>query len=138
MIILSKFYNFLNNFKENTSMNMGEVFSMISFRIYLIILILLNAFQWTFCYFFLRKLSQNLIILHYNVDFGADLFGDANRVFNIPILGLFIIIFNFFLPLIFLKTKHFKFIMHIFLLTAVLVNLFLLLSLGPIYLINFR
>lgn len=137
MIIISKFYNFLNNFKENTSMNIGEVFSLVSFKIYLVVLILLNGFQWTFCYFFLKKLTQNSIILHYNVDFGADLFGDANRIMNIPILGLFIIIFNFIIPLVFLKTKHFKFIMHLFLGTAILVNIFLLLSLGPIYLINF-
>lgn len=124
----------INNLRKGIT----NIFSFLFIRIYLVILFILNLLIWLFTYLFFTKVSQNLIILHYNVDFGVDLIGGVKNIFIIPCLGLFVIIFNLILPFVFLENKHFKFIAHLLLSAAILVNLFLLLSLGPIYLINFR
>ena len=132
------FFSKIDNTIKEVIGNISEVFSLVFVRIYLGILCFLSIFSWLFCYLFYTKVSQSLIILHYNVDFGVDLIGDVKKIFIIPTLGLFVIFFNFILIFIFLKNENFKFISHLLLGTAVIVNLFLFLSLGPIYLINFR
>lgn len=137
-MFLSRFHNFIYSLKDNFLREFSNIFSFGFIRVYLVVLFLYNSFLWLFSYLFLKRLSQNQIILHYNVDFGADLFGDARKILTLPLLGFLVILFNFFLSLVFLKTKHFRILSHILLATALLVNIFLSLSLGPIYLINFR
>jgi len=127
-----------NNQKKEEKKSIIDIFNLFYVRVYLVILFVLNLLSWLFVYFFFTKVSQSLIILHYNVDFGVDLIGDVKNIFIIPALGLFIIIFNLIISSLFLENKHFKFVTHLLLASATLVNLFLLLALGPIYLINFR
>jgi len=125
---------FANNFKKN----IADIFGFFHIRIYLAILFILNLFSWGITCLFFTKVSQNLIVLHYNVDFGVDLIGEVKNIFIIPALGLFVIIFNLIISYVFLENKYFRFITHLLLAGATLVNLLLLLALGPIYLINFR
>ncbi len=106
-------------------------------RIYLIFLILMNISLWASAYNIFQRVSQDLIVLHYSVDFGVNLIGDVKRLFIIPLLGLLIIIFNFFIILFFNSSKHFKFISHLLLAPILLIHLFLLAALGSIYLVNF-
>lgn len=125
-------------FPNNLGKSIANIFGFFHVRVYLVILFILNLFSWGITYLFFTKVSQNLIVLHYNVDFGVDLIGEVKNIFIIPTLGLFVIIFNLIISLIFLENKHLRFITHLLLAGATLVNLLLLLSLGPIYLINFR
>jgi hypothetical protein len=87
---------------------------------------------------FYRRIGNDLAILHFNVDFGIDLVGDARKLFNIPIIALAISLLNFLLLFVFIKNKDFKFIAHIILAAALLTNVFLSLAVGPIYTMNFR
>jgi len=117
---------------------LGYLFSFFYFRIYLIINLGLNSFIWLFVWIINAGASQDLIKLHYNVDFGVDLIGGVGQLFIIPLLGLIIIFINISLVAINSKHKNLKFIVNLLLGGALAVNLFLLIALGSIYLINFR
>jgi hypothetical protein len=135
---LSRLYHFFDLIKGKTLYSLSEVFGHLFIKIYLAVLFLQNIALWTFVWLFSRRIGDSLAILHFNVDFGIDLAGDAHRLFNIPILGSFISVFNFLLLFIFLKNKNFKFIAYLILSATALVNFFLSLALGPIYWMNFR
>jgi hypothetical protein len=67
--------------------------------------IILNIILWGALYFRLQPLSylsdSGQIALHYNIYFGIDSIGSWYQVLVIPLLGLFIIIFNNILGYIF-------------------------------------
>ena len=84
------------------------------------------------------QIDDELLALHYNVDFGINLLGDAKRIYIIPLLGLILLFINFILLVNFNHTQEKSFIAHILLSTALLTNLTLLASAGTLYLINFR
>lgn len=113
-----------------------NLFSFVCVRLYLIILLGLNLLNWIVAFTINNNVSQNLIILHYNVNFGVNLIGDVKRVYIIPLLGLIIILINFILSGCVYKQD--KFIIHLLLAAAVLANLFLLTAVSSVYLINFR
>ena len=130
---------FLNYFNLNNSILLDGVFNLLNFiyvRIYLAVLISVNFLNWMVAIFINRNVSQELVFLHYNVNFGVDLIGNAARVYVIPLLGVIIILINFIL-LIFIH-KHSKFIVHLLLSAALIANLFLLSAIASVYLINFR
>ena len=138
MLGLSEIYHHLDLLRNKISYNLSEVFSLLFVKIYLAVLLLQNISIWGFVWLFARRVGSNLTILHFTVDFGIDLVGDAKKLFTIPVLGLFVSVLNFSLLFVFLKNKNFKFIAHLLLATALMVNVFLSLSLGPIYWMNFR
>jgi hypothetical protein len=138
MLGLSKIYHYFDLIKEKSAYNFSEVFSLLFVRVYLLILLLQNISIWAFIWLFMRRVGGSLTILHFTVDFGIDLVGDASKLLMIPLLGLFISLFNFFLLFVFLKNKNFKLIAHLLLAAAVMVNIFLSLALGQIYWMNFR
>ncbi|MFH1428086.1 MAG: hypothetical protein ABIG60_06225 [Patescibacteria group bacterium] len=115
-----------------------EIINFFYVRIYLIIIIGLNLFLWLVSYLIKINVSQELIILHYNIDFGVDLIGSVNKIYIIPLLSLIILIINVILISNLVKHKFFKFITHLLLAACIMVDLFLLISLASIYLINFR
>jgi hypothetical protein len=138
MLGLSKIYHYFDLAKDKIAYNFSEVFSLVFVRIYLLILLLQNISIWAFIWLFMRRVGGSLTILHFTVDFGIDLVGDASKLLMIPLLGLFVSLFNFLLLFVFLKNKNFKLIAHLLLAAAVMVNVFLSLALGPIYWMNFR
>jgi len=138
MLGLSKIYHYFDLLKGKVAYNWSEVFSLLFIRIYLIILLLQNLSLWGFVWLFARRVGDSLTILHFTVDFGIDLVGDARKLYMIPLLGLFVSVLDIALLFIFLKNKNFKLIAHLLLATAALVNVFLSLALGPIYWMNFR
>jgi hypothetical protein len=138
MLGASKIYHYFDLIKSKTGYSLSEVFGLLFVRIYLVILLLQNISLWVFVWLFSRQVGDNLAILHFNVDFGIDLVSDAKKLFNIPLLGLFVSLFNFLLLFVFLKNKNFKFIAYLLLTAACLVNIFLSLALGPIYWMNFK
>ncbi|MFA5248115.1 MAG: hypothetical protein WC415_02615 [Patescibacteria group bacterium] len=137
MIIFSKFYNDWHIFKEKVRDAFSEIFSLLSARLYLAGVLFINTTLWVFSGLFYRQVNGELIVLHYNVDFGVDFFGRAENIFVIPAIGLFFLAFNFFLLMLFADKKNFNFICHLVLGSTLLANILLSLSLGPIYLINF-
>ena len=138
MLGLSKIYHYFDLLWGKITYNLSEVFGMLFIRIYLILLLLQNISIWAFVWLFARRVGGSLAVLHFTVDFGIDLVGDAKKLFTIPILGFFVSLLNFLLLFVFLKNKNFKFIAHLLLATALMVNVFLSLALGPIYWMNFR
>lgn len=138
MLGLSRIYHYFDLAKDKIGYSFSEIFSLLFVRIYLIILLLQNISLWVFVWLFSRQVGGSLAILHFSVDFGIDLVGEAKKLFMIPLLGLFISLFNFILLFILLKNKDFKFIAHVLLAAAVMANIFLSLALGPIYWMNFR
>lgn len=103
---------------------------------YLFFSFAINVLNWIIAFYIVAKTNSNLIILHYNVDFGADLIGEIRKIYTIPILGLIIIFIN--LILSFAMYKKGKFIINSLLLSALIGNIFLLTALGALYLVNFR
>ncbi len=116
-----------------------SVLSLISLkavRLYLILLFVLNIANWLFVYYVNRNVSQNLVVLHYNVNLGVNLIGNVANIYIIPALGLSFIILNF---LLLLNTyRKSKLLVHLILGSSLLINLFLIASTVSIYLINFR
>ncbi|NCQ16359.1 hypothetical protein GW814_01735 [Candidatus Falkowbacteria bacterium] len=105
-------------------------------RVYLSLLAALNILNWLLAYYVNKNVSQNLVVLHYNVNLGVNLIGQARDIYIIPTLGLSFIVINFLLLLnIYHKNK---FVVHLLLGFSLLVNLFLIASTSAIYLINFR
>ena len=136
-----KFANLQGKFyseRQQIGQAMGYLFSFFYFRFYLIVNLGLNFLIWLFVFIINANTSQRLIKLHYNVDFGVDLIGEVGRLFIIPLLGLIIIFINIILVAINSKHKNLKFIVNLLLGGALAVNVFLLIALGSIYLINFR
>jgi hypothetical protein len=138
MLGLSKIYHHLDLIRDKVAYNLSEVFSLLFIKIYLVILFLQNISIWGFVWLFARRVGDTMAILHFTVDFGIDLVGDAQKLFIIPFLSLFVGVLNFLMLFVFLKSKNFKLIAHLLLAAAVMVNVFLMLALGPIYWMNFR
>lgn len=137
MLILSRLYHDFYSFRDKFLYVSSEIFSATQVRVYLVLSGGLNVCLWFFSWLFYRQVKEDMIILHYNVDFGVDLVGEPRNIFMIPGLGLFALLFNLSLLFIFAKRPDFKLLSHLIMIVALLVNLFLSLSLGPLYLINF-
>ena len=105
-------------------------------RVYLFFSFIINSLNWIIARYIAVNTSSNLIILHYNVDFGANLIAEVKRIYTIPILGLAIILTN--LVLSFALHKKNKFLTNSLLLSSLIGNIFLVAALGALYLINFR
>ena len=105
-------------------------------RTYVAVLVLLNLLNWVFVYYINKVVSQDLVILHYNVNFGANLLGSASKIYTIPSLGLVFIILNIALSMHIRKQG--KFIDHLLFFSLILANLFLLAATMSVYLVNFR
>jgi len=89
---------------------------------------------WFAAYYIYTRLENDLVILHYNVDFGLDSIGPAIKIFNYPLVGFSIIIFNILLYIVLGNRSMF---MVFFLIgVADLVNIIMLMVLSSIYLIN--
>jgi hypothetical protein len=131
-------YAKLYSAKESLFGGLAPLFRFKHFKIYALALFLLNLFLWLFAYSIFIKSNQSLIFLHYNVDFGVSLIGEAQKVFVLPILGLVIFLFNLLISSSFAKSRDFKFFSHLLLGSAVMAHIFLAFSLASIYLINFR
>ncbi len=137
MLFLSKIYHDVYALKDRCFYVFSEIFSMHHVRWYLSLSVLFNATLWMFSWLFYRQVKEDAIILHYNVDFGVDLVGLPNHIFIIPALGSFVILFNFLLLPLLLKRADFRVFSNLCLGAAFLANIFLSLSLGPLYSINF-
>ncbi|MDP2638915.1 MAG: hypothetical protein Q8P06_01975 [Candidatus Azambacteria bacterium] len=86
--------------------------------------------------FFLFFIKQNTIpiVLHYNIDWGVDYLGEVKSIFNLPIVGMTILLLNTFLAL---KTwKESKILSYFLMITSILAQIFLVISGLALYFIN--
>lgn len=127
----------IHNIKRNTAEAITNIFRPLSVKIYLFFLVVINAALWLSVYYIFNRASEQLLVLHYNVDFGPDWMGRASQLYIMPTIGTAVLITNLLLLLIFYRRGDIKTISHFLLGAALTVNFFLLAALGPIYLINF-
>jgi len=137
MFDLSKFHENYYLLRQKSFDGFSYLSSFLFVRLYFIILLGFNLFIWMAVYLINIDVSQDLVVLHYNIDFGVDLIGGVKGLYIIPALSLIVILINGILLFPFCRRKDFKFLAHLLLGTSLAVNLFLLIALGSIYLINF-
>ena len=89
-----KLLNFFHFWRQALVNMILSLASFIYVRVYLVILAFLNLLNWIVVFIINKNVNQDLIFLHYNVTFGVDLIGNANKVFIMPFLGLIIILIN--------------------------------------------
>lgn len=131
-----KILDYLYLGREKLAQAILSLTSFMFVRIYLLFLLALNIINWLLAFYVNNNVSQNLVVLHYNINLGVNLIGEAKDIYIIPAIGLVFIAVNFLLLLnIFRKDK---FLTHLLLGSSLLTNLFLIISTAAIYLVNFR
>ena len=94
MIDTNKILNYIYLIKSKTKEGIVVFWEYLYVKIYVTGVIILVSLNWYFAYFINSKVSQDLVGLHYNVDFGINLIGDVSRIYIIPALGMFIFFIN--------------------------------------------
>lgn len=77
---------------------MKEFFKNTTIRLLVGLSLFLNIALFLFFYFFIRQ-SDISIVLHYNVDWGVDYFGEVKSIFTLPVVGMIIFLLNSILAL---------------------------------------
>jgi hypothetical protein len=137
MDAINKLLNFLHVLRDDIQEQARYVFSFLHIKIFLIILSLVNAAIWGAAFYIDKKIADQRIALHYNVDFGVDYYGDISNIYIIPFLGLFFIFFNTLLLGIIKKHKDFNFLSYLLLSLSLLANLILIAAIISIFLVNY-
>lgn len=138
MLNFSNFFNSLNIRKSIIRGRVKDTFSYLHVKIYTISIFILNILLWVLAKYIIVQLQTEQIALHYNVDFGVDYYGNAQKAYIIPLIGLIIFLINLSLVLFLGKQKGAKFFNHLLFNTSLSANLILLVGLISIYLINTR
>ncbi|MFA6194176.1 MAG: hypothetical protein WC719_00320 [Patescibacteria group bacterium] len=107
-------------------------------RFYLGLAALFQVVLWLQAVFIYKHLSGELLVLHYNIDFGIDLVGAPWHIFFYPLYALGILALNWIMVAALHRRQYFRLFANILLAAAELFSLFISLALMFIYLINFR
>lgn len=107
-------------------------------KFYLLALALFQVLAWWGAYYIYSSLTGDILVLHYNVDFGIDLIGPPTRIFYYPLFELGIIVLNIALAASFYRHKDFRVFSHLLLGAAIYFSMILSTVLFFIYFINFR
>lgn len=140
MSLFVKIYDHSNYFLNNLKSLLNNFYRPLRVKLFFSFFIFLNICLWFFSYYIYNNITQDRLILHYNVDIGIDLIGDKHDVFIIPLISLLLILINNIFLLFFFKKKifDFKFIFYFSSSFLLISQIFLFLSILIIYLINFR
>jgi len=84
---------------------------------------ILNLLLWAFLYWQIQPQVEP-VVLKSNIYFGISLIGNWSQVFLWPLLGFWILIVNYILACIFLKSR--RFLAYFFILTALLCQIILI------------
>ncbi|MBN2884310.1 hypothetical protein JXE04_00030 [Patescibacteria group bacterium] len=106
-------------------------------RLYLLIVVIIQILLWVFAYQTYATLGNDLLVAHYNVDFGIDSIASPKQIFNIPLLAVAILLVNFITLSFFTKRLNFHFLANAAGITGIMVQLLAALALMSLYLINF-
>ena len=134
----SNFYAHWHSIFDKIKTSLSVIFHFVPSLVYLSLIIIGQILAWFQVWFIHRQLRENILVLHYNVDFGIDFVSDPIYIFLYPLLGLIVFLFNFIILAIFHKDKNFKILVHYLLGAAALFGLFLSIALLAVFLINFR
>ena len=137
-MLYSKLYERFYSLRVKIANSAGEFFSFFPNRLYLIAAVIIQAASWWLAYYIFKNLTGDLLVLHYNVDFGIDWVGDLNNIFYFPLVGLAFLLLSIILLFIFGPGRHFRAQSHFLMIGMVLGNLGMLVSLLLVYIINFR
>ena len=133
----SNFYARLHAWGQKTGAAFGAVWRFYPTRFYLPIFVFWQILAWVQAWLIFHNLTGDLLVLHYNVDFGIDLVSDPSRIFLYPIFGLVACFVVLILAAIFNRQADSKLINHLLFAGAALFGLLLSLVLLSIFLINF-
>ena len=112
---------------------MKEFFKDTTIKTLVISAILLNIGLFLFFYFFIKR-SDIPIVLHYNVDWGVDYFGEVKNIFILPLAGLVIFLLNSVLALkLWLKARSAAYFLTA---TSLISEVFLWVAGIALYIIN--
>jgi len=134
----SKFYDNFYAWRQGAKASLLAVWRFKPSRIYGLGFIFLQLLAWFQVYFIYRNLAGDLLVLHYNVDFGIDLVDDPIRIISYPFFSLIIFLLNLTIAAVLSKHRDFQAYLHILLGAALVFGVFLNLALIFVYLINFR
>lgn len=134
----SNFYARIHAFSGRTKDAFWLIFRSAPSAVYFIIFAATQLLAWFQAWSIKNSLSGDILVLHYNVDFGIDLVGSPARIYIYPLFGLAVFVINLLLLLFLSKDKNIKIFSHLLLGAAALFGIFLCLALLAVYLINFR
>ncbi len=129
----ARFYSLINKIKSA----FGDIFRFKSSFVYLGLVVFWQLVAWFQAWYIKSNLSGDVLVLHYNIDFGIDLVDIPSKIYLYPLLGLLIFIFNIILLVFFHKNSSFRIISNLLLGSAALFAIFLTIVLTSVYLINF-
>ncbi|NTW22077.1 hypothetical protein HGA34_00855 [Candidatus Falkowbacteria bacterium] len=113
-----------------------SLWSFFYIRVYLVLIVILNILNWSITTFLQYRVKLDQVVLHYNVDFGVDLYGETSRLFIIPLIGLLVLFVN--LSVVANTDRQSRFISHCLLATAAATNFLLLVAQLALYFYNLR
>ena len=114
---------------------LADYFSLNSLKIFWLINGLISFGLWVFTWLMIRKLPQDLAILHYNIAFGVDSLGAPPELYRLPLLALSLFLLNAFISVWFYRKD--KFLLNLLLASAIFIQIIIGLALYSIYLINY-
>ena len=138
MAIFAKIALALSSFGHNFKLALRKLWGLAATRWYVLSALLINIGLWIGTWFLYQALSQDLTLLHYNVDFGIDVIGPRFYLWQIPIWGSLFLLINLTMILLGVKKNNLRLEAPLLLATAILLNLFLGAWLFSVYLINFK
>lgn len=101
----------------------------------LLLSLAINFSEWIILKIFIKPVDFP-IILHYNVYFGVDMVGNYRSVFLLPLIGLALLLVNFFLSAHFYRRKE-RIASYLLLMAAFMIQLSLLVATLSIIIINY-
>jgi hypothetical protein len=134
----SKLSNKWYLFRDQAVSAFRAVFSWRHSWVFLILNILLLSSLFLGSWKIFQDFQENILILHYNVDFGVDWIGEKKSVFLLAQIALAFFLFDFLILLIVAKKKYYRFLSFFVWGAAIISEIFLLAALFSIYLVNFR
>jgi len=130
-VIKANLTGYFGNLRDSIS----EVLEMPLYKLLSFINIFLIIILWLSTYYINAIVSQELIVLHYNIDFGVNLIGPARSLYLFPLASMYIFLANWTLTVLIRQDR--KFFAYFFILGSISAGAFLLLALGSLYLVNF-
>ncbi len=134
----SNFYARFFAYLDRVKLSITAIFRFRPSYLYIALVIIWQIIAWIQAWLIRSKLTTDILVLHYNVDFGIDMVGSPRQIYFYPLMGLAVFFVNIIILAILHKDKNFKIMAHFLLGAAALFGLFLSTALLAVYLINFR
>lgn len=135
--MFSKFLDFFYFKKDDVKNFLSELFSATYVRFFLVFIVGINIIIWFIARKAVLLAGSDNIALHYNVEKGIDLYGEASNLYILPFFGLFIFILNFSIFSIINNKKDRVFIAYTLLGSSFFVNIILVIAIISLYMVNF-